>query len=333
MTDSFVPVLLKWFAGHGRDLPWRHTKDPYAIWLSEVILQQTRVAQGQAYWERFLMTFPTVEDLAAASEDEVLLLWQGLGYYSRARHLHDAAKQIVALGHFPCTVEELRSLSGVGDYTSAAVAAFAFGVPVAAIDGNVYRVLARHEGVAIPINSTEGKKFFEHLAQSLVPKDRPGDFNQAMMDFGATWCTPKSPHCSGCPFLETCVAYRTGKTEQLPVKLKKTKIMECHLSYVYIRCNGDVALHRRGPGIWQGLWEPFLFEGNTLPSFEGKWTLLKKGVRHVLTHRILHADFYLLDTKRKPVLPDGYRWIKESQLGQYALSRLVEILIEMKNES
>ncbi|MBQ2165193.1 MAG: A/G-specific adenine glycosylase, partial [Bacteroidaceae bacterium] len=196
--SSFTPDLLRWYAENRRELPWRDTTDPYLIWLSEVILQQTRIQQGWAYWERFVERWHTVEELAAASEDEVLRLWQGLGYYSRARNLHAAAKQIVQMGGFPRTYEGIRSLKGVGDYTAAAIASFAFGLPHAVVDGNVYRVLARHFGIDTPINTTEGKKLFTALANELLPADQPAAFNQAMMDFGAIQCTPQSPRCVLC---------------------------------------------------------------------------------------------------------------------------------------
>ena len=181
----FSETILRWYAENGRDLPWRRTRDPYAVWLSEIILQQTRVAQGWAYWERFLERFPTVDALAAAPEDEVLRLWQGLGYYSRARNLHAAAKQIVSMGGFPSTLEGIRSLKGVGDYTAAAIGSIAFGLPAAVVDGNVYRVLARYFGIATPVGSTAAKKEFTALAQRLLPPEAPAAFNQGMMDFGA----------------------------------------------------------------------------------------------------------------------------------------------------
>jgi A/G-specific adenine glycosylase len=335
MSDIFVPALLNWFEANGRDLPWRHTHDPYAIWLSEVILQQTRVIQGQVYWERFLKAYPTVKDLAVASEDDVLLLWEGLGYYSRARNIHKAAQQIVSLGHFPDTPQELRKLKGIGPYTAAAVSSFAFGIPIAAIDGNAYRVLSRFMGIDTPINSTEGKALFSQLGQSLIPKDRPADFNQAMMDFGATLCTPKSPQCTVCPFPETCAAFRSNRVAELPVKLRKTKVLTLRLAYIYIRRSGEVAIHRRKEGIWQGLWEPLLVDNPTdssmlsiLNGLGGTSILLRKGVRHVLTHRLIYADFYLLKVSEKPELPAGYIWVKESELGHYALPRLIEILLD-----
>ena len=352
---NFSAVLLDWFARNGRDLPWRDTSDPYAIWLSEVILQQTRIAQGRDYWVRFMKRFPRVDDLAAASEDEVLRLWQGLGYYSRARNLHTAAKQIVAWGRFPDTFEQIKQLKGVGDYTAAAIASIAFGLPVAVVDGNVYRVLSRYFGIETPINSTEGKKEFAALAQSLLPKDAPSAFNQAMMDFGALQCVvaPGATKgedqlsfkiCVDCPLIESCAAYRTGRVNELPVKLKTTKIKTRHLTYIYIRCNGETAIRRRASGdIWQGLWEPYLAADVELtgdksfnagfPSIAGAErdflpVLLRRNFKHVLTHRILLADFYLLETDSKPTLPDGYVWIREHDIERYAVPRLIEILLE-----
>ena len=328
---EFSSTLLRWFRENGRELPWRGTRDPYAIWLSEIILQQTQVRQGWEYWERFMRRWPTVDALAAATEDEVLREWQGLGYYSRARNLHYAAKQIVALGNFPNTLDEIRKLKGVGDYTAAAIGSIAFGLPTAVVDGNVYRVLARHFGVDTPINTTEGKKTFQALAQSLLPVDRSlssllsplsSEYNQAIMDFGAIQCTPQSPHCEACPLIESCEAARTNRVHELPVKLRTLKVGKRHLIYIYVRCQGETAIHRRGPGdIWQGLYEPLLTED--VPSGA---TLLRQNVKHVLTHRVIYADFYLLETDLRPALPDDYFWIREEDLDDYAVPRLVEIL-------
>lgn len=372
---EFANTIISWFRENGRALPWRETRDPYAIWLSEIILQQTRIAQGWEYWERFMAQYPTVEDLAAAHEDEVLKLWQGLGYYSRARNLHTAAKQIVALGHFPDTLEGIKQLKGVGDYTAAAIGSFAFDIPAAVVDGNVYRVLARYFGIDTPINSTQGKKEFAALAQSLLPSSKASDFqsslslvaayNQAMMDFGAIQCTPQSPKCLLCPLAETCEAMRTNRVAELPVKQKTMKVKTRHLSYIYIRCKGETAIHRRGEGdIWQGLWEPFnasdIAEACASPSsaqaslsstkFSTSLTklssfkkelaadlhlsnvdalqLLAQDVKHVLTHRILFADFYLLETEARPQLPDDYIWIKEEEIEDYGIPRLIELLLE-----
>lgn len=382
---EFANTIISWFRENGRALPWRETRDPYAIWLSEIILQQTRIAQGWEYWERFMAQYPTVVDLAAAHEDEVLKLWQGLGYYSRARNLHTAAKQIVALGHFPDTLEGIKQLKGVGDYTAAAIGSFAFDIPAAVVDGNVYRVLARYFGIDTPINSTQGKKEFAALAQSLLPSSKASvslssispasDFqsslslvaayNQAMMDFGAIQCTPQSPKCLLCPLAETCEAMRTNRVAELPVKQKTMKVKTRHLSYIYIRCKGETAIHRRGEGdIWQGLWEPFnasdIAEACASPSsaqaslsstkFSISLTklssfkkelaadlhlsnvdalqLLAQDVKHVLTHRILLADFYLLETDAHPQLPDDYIWIKEEEIEDYGIPRLIELMLE-----
>lgn len=327
---EFANTIISWFQENGRALPWRETKDPYAIWLSEIILQQTRIAQGWEYWERFIAQYPKVEDLAAASEDDVLRLWQGLGYYSRARNLHAAAKQIVALGKFPDTLEDIKALKGVGDYTAAAIGSFAFDIPAAVVDGNVYRVLSRYFGIDTPINSTQGKKEFAALAQSLIPASDAAAYNQGMMDFGAIQCTPQSPKCLLCPLAETCVALREGRVEELPVKLKTLKVQTRRLAYIYIRCNGEIAIHRRGEGdIWQGLWEPYnVSDLFALPTFDAPLVLKAKDVKHVLTHRILLADFYLLETKKRPLLPDDYIWIKESEISEYGIPRLIEILLE-----
>ena len=342
MHSDFSLALLRWFEANGRELPWRQTRDPYPIWLSEIILQQTRVQQGYDYWERFMRRWPTIELLAQASEDEVLREWQGLGYYSRARNLHAAARQVVALGGFPTTLEGIKSLKGVGDYTAAAIGSFAFGLPAAVVDGNVYRVLARHFGISTPINTTEGKHEFTALAQSLLPispnnqttNTQIADYNQAIMDFGALQCTPSSPHCQLCPLVESCVAFREGRVGELPVKLRKLSIKTRHLIYIYIRWNGSVALHRRGAGdIWQGLWEPYLVEDEPLPTFDGRLSLLRKGVRHVLTHRILMADFYLLECDSQPALPEDYLWVPESDIDHYGVPRLVEMLFHLVRRS
>ena len=320
---GFASILLEWFRENGRDLPWRQTRDPYAIWLSEIILQQTQVKQGWEYWERFMHHWPTVEALAKATEDEVLREWQGLGYYSRARNLHYAAKQIVALGHFPDTLAEIKQLKGVGDYTAAAIGSIAFGLPAAVVDGNVYRVLARHFGIDTPINTTEGKKTFAAMAQELLPPKEASAYNQAIMDFGAIQCTPQSPHCDSCPLMESCIAFRERRVAQLPVKLKTLKVTERHLIYIYIRCQGQTAIRRRGPGdIWQGLWEPVLVDAESAVPPTAK--LLCHHVKHVLTHRVLYADFYLLETDVRPELPSDYIWISESDLDNYALPRLIE---------
>jgi A/G-specific adenine glycosylase len=343
---DFSLTLLKWFEENGRDLPWRQTRDPYAIWLSEIILQQTQVKQGWEYWERFMRRWPNVEALAAATEDEVLREWQGLGYYSRARNLHHAARQIVELGGFPTTIEGIKQLKGVGDYTAAAIGSIAFDLPAAVVDGNVYRVLSRYFGIDTPINTSDGKKLFAAMAQemALPSLNREGAgvglYNQAIMDFGAIQCTPQSPKCEACPLMESCEAFRANRIQELPVKLKTLKIRERHLIYIYIRYKGQTAIHRRGAGdIWQGLWEPFLIDNGELTM--DNWAtqhhcqlsiincqLLAKQVKHVLTHRVLYADFYLWEPDECPSLPSDYIWIPEAAIDNYALPRLIEILLE-----
>ena len=357
---SFTSTILAWFKENGRALPWRETRDPYAIWLSEIILQQTRIEQGRPYWERFMRRWPTVNDLAAATEDEVLREWQGLGYYSRARNLHTAAKQIVALGRFPDTYDEIRQLKGVGDYTAAAIGSIAFDLPVAVVDGNVYRVLARHFGISTPINTTQGKKEFAALAQELMENgefrmenydyhegcnqgvqgnhnsqfstlnsqlNNYSQYNQAMMDFGALQCTPTSPDCLSCPLVETCSALREGRVGELPVKLKTLKVKERHLTYIYIRYQGETALRRRPAGdIWQGLYEPLVMENGEFRMENPQ--LIRKNVKHVLTHRIIYADFWLWEPEERPQLPENYFWIKEEDIDQYGVPRLVELLLE-----
>lgn len=369
----FASTIVSWFGECGRDLPWRHTKDAYAIWLSEVILQQTRIVQGQAYWERMMERWPSVEALAAASEDEVLKMWQGLGYYSRARNLHEAARQVVAMGRFPDSLKGIKALKGVGDYTAAAIACFAFGVPAAVVDGNVYRVLARYFDIDVPINSSQGKRVFAELAQSLLPQSEAVAYNQGIMDFGAMVCTPMAPRCAECPLMVSCAAFRSGRVDVLPVKLKTVKVRERHLAYVFVRCweRGDgvpmTAIHRRSKGdIWQGLWEPFnasvaderasspeeiarmlyskcsevdgaevlLRQGEGFSAdmdfpagkCDSKLPVLRlvaKGVKHVLTHRILLVDFYMLDVTSRPALPDGYVWVSEEELERYAMPKVI----------
>ena len=333
--NEFALTLLRWFEQNGRDLPWRQTRDAYAIWLSEIILQQTQVKQGMDYWLRFVRRWPRVESLAAATEDEVLREWQGLGYYSRARNLHFAARQIVEMGAFPTTLEGIKRLKGVGDYTAAAIASFAFDIPAAVVDGNVYRVLSRHFGIQTPINTTEGKKEFSALAQAIVddiplpsssstPRSPSSTYNQAIMDFGATQCTPQSPCCWQCPLQESCVALREESIGRLPVKLKTLKVKERRLTYIYIRYKGLTAIRRRGEGdIWQGLYEPWL--ADEVPPGA---VLLRRNVKHVLTHRILLADFWLWEPEECPPLPPGYIWIEEADFDNYAKPRLVELLVD-----
>ena len=322
-----------WYDGHRRDLPWRGTTDAYRIWLSEIILQQTRVAQGLDYYRRFVETYPTVADLAAASEDEVLKLWQGLGYYSRARHLHAAARQVMDDfgGRFPTRRADLLRLSGVGAYTAAAVASFASGEAVAVVDGNVYRVLSRLFDVDVPINAAEAPRLYQHLADELLPADDAARHNQAMMELGALCCTPTSPACTECPVGDDCIARAAGTVGQRPRKLARTKVQPRTITYFLFKYNNVLWGRRRPSGdIWQGLYEyvgvetpdatpdttsdatqdgtttlpdppspPHAALASALPAQEHRLIRSVRpivlGRRHRLTHRLLTIDCWLVE--------------------------------------
>ena len=318
--------LENWYKTHGRDLPWRQTSDPYLIMLSEFILQQTQVSQGMDYYLRFAERFPTVESLAGASEEEVLRLWQGLGYYSRARHLHAAAKLVEAAGHFPQDYGFVRALPGVGDYTAAAIMSFAFGEPYAVLDGNVQRVLSRHFGISEPIDTTQGRKLLRTLADEMLDRKHPALYNQAIMDFGALQCKPAAPVCESCPLAETCQALQDHTVDKLPVKAKRTAVRDRYLIYIYVRTTeGETLIHRRGSGdIWQGLFEFPLIESEKpmsiaeveqqinrhLPFANYQLQLVARDVRHQLTHQRLHADFYCL-TLPQGAMSNG-QWIMDN---------------------
>ena len=309
------------------------------IWLSEIILQQTRVVQGLAYYNRFSERFPTPRALAEAPEDEVLKYWQGLGYYSRARNLHAAAKSMQ--GVFPRTYEGVRALKGVGDYTAAAVCSIAYDMPYAVVDGNVYRVLARVFGIDTPIDSPAGKKQFTELAQKLLDKKRPGDYNQAIMDFGATVCTPAAPQCLVCPLAAVCRALADGRVEQLPVKAQKTKISNRYFHYIYVKQGENTWLHKRGAGdVWQNLYEPPLVETKTADGDYGaapayrRWFGRKRAllrvapVKHVLSHRVIYADLSEITLSPSAPVPEDFMAIPVRELKKYAVSRLVQKLLE-----
>ena len=332
MISEFAIRIEQWYSLHKRDLPWRQTTNPYYIWLSEIILQQTRVEQGRAYYERFVHSFPTVQDLASAPEEAVLLLWQGLGYYSRARNLHKAAQQIAALGAFPSQYKSILSLPGVGPYTAAAIASFAFGQPYAVLDGNVFRVLSRYFGIDTPIDSTEGKKVFKSLADEMLDKKRPSLYNQAIMDFGAMLCKPSGADCQACPLREGCLAYAQNQVQSLPVKGKKIEQRTRYFSYVYLCTDKEEVQVRRRAGndIWRGLYEFPLVESEAeLPLSvlqqkfpQGKWTLLRQGFVHQLTHQRLVVNFYRLQLPFKDTSLTGI-WVKESELQNYAMPQLL----------
>lgn len=347
--SDFAYKLLIWYYKNKRILPWRDTHDPYIIWISEIILQQTRVNQGYNYFLRFMENFPDVSVLAAASEDEVLKCWQGLGYYSRARNLHHAARQIVEYGGFPQDYDMIRRLKGVGDYTAAAIASFAFGLPHAVVDGNVYRVLSRYFGIEEPIDTGTGKKFFATLAKELLPEtDKVADYNQAIMDFGAMQCVPKAPKCEACPLADNCTAHCEHRIQDFPVKSHTLNVSHRYLHYIYMQIGQETAIFRREDNdIWKGLYEPILVETpescsieellnrKDLPQFlnspHNKLTLLCKDIRHQLTHRTLICNFYHLELKHKPADSEFGRkvyWIKQNDLHAYAFPRLISILFE-----
>lgn len=309
--QAFSHQILTWYRENPRDLPWRGTDDPYKIWLSEIILQQTRVAQGLPYYYAFVAAYPTVKDLALAPEEEVLRLWQGLGYYSRARNLHACAKSIwfEMSGKFPNTYDKLLKLKGVGSYTASAIASFAYGEVKAVVDGNVFRVLARYFGIETDIASSRAKKEFEALANQIIPKDHPGEFNQAMMDFGARLCTPKNPDCQSCPFKTSCFARLHNMVSDLPVKINKVKIKERHFHYYVIKCGSSWVWKKRTSGdIWEGLHDFPQVESNEglpaptmdIPStLKEETQLLPKNYRHILSHQRLNAVFSEVEIKEE----------------------------------
>ena len=340
---TFAPKILNWYREHQRDLPWRQTRDPYKVWLSEIILQQTRVAQGMPYYLRFVEAFPTVHDLANAPEEQVLKLWQGLGYYSRARNLHATAKTVVEDfdGKFPDTYKGLKSLKGVGDYTASAIASFCFDAPEPVVDGNVYRVLSRYFGIDIPINSTEGIKYFKELAREVMDSENIRDYNQGIMEFGAIQCAPKKPSCLLCPLQESCVALQENKVDQLPVKLNKTKIRNRYFNYlVLLDDDGNTILEqRRGKGIWQNLYQfpliesermlqakelrPLINKNTMVPETQSLSLYNNEPVVHKLSHQHLHTQFWILKTS--DILKEGTPW---KEIGGFPVPVLIADFIK-----
>lgn len=318
---NFSKTLTNWYSINKRDFPWRNTKEPYFIWLSEIILQQTQIKQGLPYYEAFVTKFPTILHLAEAKESDVLKLWQGLGYYSRARNLHFTAKYLSEnlSGKFPDNYKDLLNLKGIGDYTASAIASICFDEPAAVVDGNVYRALSRYFGLDTPINSTQGIKEFKALATSLIDKKNPGDYNQAIMEFGATQCKPQNPECSACPFNCSCVALQKGLINQLPVKLKKTKVSKKHFNFlVFISSDKKTLFHKRtSKGIWQNLYQFPLIETDSplqtnrfkkhplimeyLKDIPFEFSLYNDiDIVHKLTHQHLHTKFWIVEVKELP---------------------------------
>lgn len=331
----FSKKVVRWYEKNRRDLPWRETKDPYRIWLSEIILQQTRVNQGLPYYLEFAETFPSVFDLAAAPEQKVLRLWQGLGYYTRARNLHKCAKEVVARynGKFPKTSDELKALPGIGDYTAAAIASISFGQSVAVVDGNVFRVLARIFGIDTPINTPEGRRVFTKLANELVPKQNPDIHNQAMMEFGARFCTPRNPLCEICPFQSDCFAYKNSLQHLLPVKLQLKKARKRYFYYFAIQKGKSFLMKKREEkDIWQGLYDFVLVETKrpvdpvklfteekSLKKFKkGKLSEISSMYKHMLSHQLIHSRFIQIR------LPQNVS-LNGSGLKFYSLKRVAEL--------
>lgn len=307
---KFSNLLIKWYLQNKRDLPWRSTTNPYLIWLSEIMLQQTRVAQGTPYFLAFTTAFPTVFDLAKANEEEVLKLWQGLGYYSRARNLHKTAQHVAFElgGVFPATYNELLKLKGVGEYTAAAIASFSYNEVVPVVDGNVFRVLSRYFDVETDIALASAKKEFAALAFELMPKDNPAIFNQAIMEFGALQCVPKSPNCSICVFNDSCAALQKNKVAQLPVKSKKVKVRNRYFNYLVVADdNEDTVIQKRtAKGIWQNLYEFPLIETDKVEDFEFVYERVQENFFHEnkvvsimecneesIIHKLSHQHLYI----------------------------------------
>ncbi len=336
MTD-FDLLITDWYRQNKRDLPWRNTNDPYKIWLSEIIMQQTRVEQGLSYYIKFINAYPSVFELANASEQDVLNHWQGLGYYSRARNLHFTAKTIATekKGIFPKTYKELLELKGIGTYSAAAIASFSYKEPVAVVDGNVYRVLSRVFDLSIPIDSSQGKKYFFELAQNLITLKEPDVFNQAIMEFGALQCTPTNPNCNSCPLSINCLSLAEGTIKLRPVKSKKTKVTDRYFHFMVFNSNGNTYLEKRlQKDIWLNLYQFPLVESNDNAEISNweKYTLSKpikvsSEIKHILSHQRIHAKFYHFS--EEPLTVDSnWKKIKLSEIQDYPLPRLIDRYLE-----
>ena len=341
MSD-FSLLITEWYRQNKRDLPWRDTNDPYFIWLSEIILQQTRVEQGFPYYEKFINNFPTVELLANSDEQKVLKLWQGLGYYSRARNLHTAAKQIVENhgGKFPTTYKEIKALKGIGDYTAAAVASFAYNLPHPVVDGNVFRVLSRFYDDETPIDTSKGKKLFTRYAEDLISKKEPGLFNQAIMELGALVCKPKNPDCEVCPISAACLSRQNNTFHLRPVKSKKTKVKEVYFYYLYTDQN-KIPVEKRTKGIWQNMYQLPLIESDkklsvkklkekVIEQYKTELIAVAPSDRytHLLSHRKINAEFWKMEEINKKQV----KFIAEEELQDYPFPRLITRFFEDKQK-
>ena len=328
---QFQELITHWYHQNKRNLPWRTTKSAYVIWLSEIILQQTRVDQGLPYFEKFVNHYPSVDELANAEEQNILNDWQGLGYYSRARNLHKTAKEVVEInqGKFPETYTELLKLTGIGPYTAAAIASFAFNEVKAVVDGNVYRVLSRVFDIEEAIDSTQGKKTFELLANELIDKKNPATYNQAIMEFGALQCVPVNPNCDVCPLQFQCLAFKNKTIAQRPVKAKKTKVTARHFVYlIELSAHKTIRIEKReGKGIWQNLYQFPLIEfdstdekTNFLSKLDSKF--ISQEYKHILSHQQLFAHFAVVEPNKE--IPRNQLEIALSELSNFPIPRLID---------
>jgi A/G-specific adenine glycosylase len=335
MTD-FVLLISDWYRLNARELPWRSTKNAYFIWLSEVILQQTRVDQGLKYYLNFIENYPNLTQLADADEESILKLWQGLGYYSRARNLHKTAQQVrdEYQGEFPNTYSEIIQLKGIGPYTAAAISSFAFDLPHAVVDGNVYRILSRYYGIDEPIDSTQGKKTFQALADSLIPSSDPALFNQAIMEFGAMQCTPNNPDCETCVLAESCIsAFNPELIKKLPVKKGKTKVRKRYFHYLHVEKEDQIALDQRtGKDVWEKLYEFPLIESTdeSMPLILADSARLMYQTKHILSHQHIYAFFYKSDLSELNGLK--FNFILKEDLADYPIHRLMEKYLDTNDE-
>jgi len=339
MNQKYTDSLLLWYQNNARNLPWKNELDAYSTWLSEIIMQQTRVEQGTSYYLKFKKNYPTIQDLAAADLSEVIKLWEGLGYYSRARNLHYTAQHIAEKlnGEFPNTYEGIKKLKGVGPYTAAAISSFAFNIPKAAIDGNAYRVMARYFGIDTPIDSTKGKKEFQQLGDSLIDQKRPGDYNQAVMNFGALVCKPKKPLCEQCPLQETCSAFREKTISLLPVKSKSLKKTNRHFHYLFLKSKSHTWIREREKDFWRHLFEfpliemseqlspdQILIEAQKQELLPASFKVLKatEGLKQTLSHRYVHATILEIEVAAN-FSPKGYTKTPLKELDSQPFPRLL----------
>ena len=344
---NFAEEIIEWYQLHKRDLPWRNTNDPYIIWLSEIIMQQTRVEQGTPYFNRFAEKYPTVKQFADAKEEEILKLWQGLGYYSRGRNMHHTAKIVMEehAGYFPSSYESLIKLKGIGEYTAAAISSFSSNEAKAVVDGNVFRLLSRYFGIDTPINSGKGKKLFTELANELLDKSQAGEFNQAIMEFGSLQCKPKNPDCLACPLQVGCEAKKSNRIHELPIKIKSQKSRDRYFNYILALKEDQILLNKRGAGdIWENLHELPLFESKSACLAEdliqseefincfGKNVRIKsisKPVKHILSHQKLHTIFINIENFSEEFISQkNWFFVNQNELNQLAQPKLIFHFLE-----